>query len=190
LTLAKQYLKGRYDKPGNVYLGVVSRLDSLVTGVVVLARTSKAAARLAEQFRTRTVEKTYWVIVEGIVDPPVGECVDWLAHDEGAKRMRIVGPHSPEAREARLSYRRLRQGPDTTLLEIALETGRKHQIRLQWARRGHPVLGDAKYGSRRPFPAGIALHARRVAFDHPVRGDRIELVAAVPEYWREFGVEG
>jgi 23S rRNA pseudouridine1911/1915/1917 synthase len=190
LTLAKQYLKGRYDKPGNVYLGVVSRLDSLVTGVVVLARTSKAAARLAEQFRTRTVEKTYWAIVEGIVDPPVGECVDWLAHDEGAKRMRIVGPHSPEAREARLSYRRLRQGPDTTLLEIALETGRKHQIRLQWARRGHPVLGDAKYGSRRPFPAGIALHARRVAFDHPVRGDRIELVAAVPEYWREFGVEG
>ena len=187
-TIAKQYIKERYHKPGNVYLGVVSRLDSPVTGVVLFARTSKAAARLTEQFRARTVEKTYWAIVEGIVEPPVDECIDWVLHDERSKRMRVVDPLVADARQARLSYRRKDVLDDATLLELELETGRKHQIHVQLAHRHHPIVGDAKYGSHRAFAHGIALHARRVAFDHPVRHERIELQAAVPPSWRALGV--
>ena len=108
LTLAKQYVKQRYQKPGNVYLGVMSRLDAPVTGVVLLARTSKAAARLTEQFRSHTVEKTYWAVVEGVLEPPAGRLVDWLGHDDRHRRMHIVGPTLPGAKEARLSYRQAR----------------------------------------------------------------------------------
>jgi 23S rRNA pseudouridine1911/1915/1917 synthase len=187
-TIAKQYIKERYRKPGNVYLGVVSRLDSPVTGVVLFARTSKAAARLAEQFRSRAVEKAYWAIVEGTVEPPAGEYVDWLWHDERSKRMRVVEQGTPGARQARLSYRRTGVLSGSALLEVELETGRKHQIRVQLAYRGHPIVGDVKYGSRRAFVAGIALHARRLAFDHPVRDERIELQAALPRSWRAAGV--
>lgn len=189
LKVAKQYIKDRYQKPGNVYLGVVSRLDAPVTGVALIARTSKAARRLAEQFRARAVEKTYWALVEGAVEPSEAECVDWLAQDERHRRMWIVGRTVPGAKQARLFYRRIATLPDSTLLEVALGTGRKHQIRLQLAHRGHPILGDRKYGSRRGWPAGIALHARRLCFVHPVKGDRLELQAPLPEAWRQFGVE-
>src|SRR5262245_24190120 len=106
-TLAKDYIKRKYHKPGNVYLGVVSRLDAAVTGVVLLARTSKAAARLSQRFRTRDVEKTYWAIVEGNVEPPEGELHDWLVKDEPRRRMRKCPQGTPGAREAHLSYRRL-----------------------------------------------------------------------------------
>ena len=107
LTVAKEYVKQKYQKPGNVYLGVVSRLDAPVTGVVLLARTSKAAARLTEQFRTHAVEKVYWALVEGAIEPAAGTLVDWLGQDERHRRMHIVGPTLPGAKEARLSYRRL-----------------------------------------------------------------------------------
>ena len=117
LTLAKEYVKRRYQKPGNVYLGVVSRLDAPVTGVVLLARTSKAAARLTEQFRSRGVEKTYWAIVEGVVEPADGRLVDWLAEDERHRRMHVVGPTMPGAKEARLAYRRLGDCPSFRLDE-------------------------------------------------------------------------
>jgi 23S rRNA pseudouridine1911/1915/1917 synthase len=187
-TVAKQYIKERYHKPGNVYLGVVSRLDSPVTGVVLFARTSKAAARLTEQFRTRSVEKVYWAIVEGLVEPAIDECIDWVLHDEPRKRMRVVDPLVPDARQARLSYRRIKVLEDATLLEVELETGRKHQIRVQMAHRHHPIVGDAKYGSHRTFAHGIALHARRVAFDHPVRQERIELQVPLPPSWQALGV--
>lgn len=190
LAMAKHYVKQRYHKPGNVYLGVMSRLDAPVTGVVLLARTSKAARRLTEQFRTRAVEKTYWALVEGMVRPASGECIDWIGHDERHRRMHLVGPTQPGAREARLAYRRLRALDDSALLEVRLETGRKHQIRLQLAARGHPIVGDRKYGSLRRFPAGIALHARRLAVIHPVSGERIVLEAPVPQVWGSFGVVG
>ena len=183
LTLAKDYIKAKYHKPGNVYLGVMSRLDAPVTGVVLLARTSKAAARLTEQFRTHTVQKTYWALVEGILEPPEGDYVDWLGQDERHRRMHIVGRTMPGAREARLSYRRLSARGDQTRVEVQLETGRKHQIRLQMAHHGHPVVGDRKYGSRRPFPVGIALHARQVVFTHPVRDEQISIEAPLPAYW-------
>jgi 23S rRNA pseudouridine1911/1915/1917 synthase len=193
---AKRYLKQKYRKPGNVYLGVVSRLDSLVTGVVVLARTSKAAARLNEQFRGRRVEKIYWAIVEGRVDPPTDRLVDFLAKDEPNERMMIV-PHrgrggkitQATGQEALLSYRRLKIGHGHSLLEIVLETGRKHQIRLQLAARGHPIVGDRKYGSKRPFPRGIALHCRRLVIEHPVKKTRLEMTAPIPSSWKAFGTD-
>lgn len=188
VTWARQYLKEKYGKPGNVYVGVVSRLDALVTGVVVLARTSKAAARLTETFRSREARKLYWAIVEGVPAPPAATCVDWLRKDEPTRRMHVTRPQHPEAQEARLTYRTLAQLPRGTLLEIALESGRKHQIRVQLAHRGHPVLGDVKYGSEAAFPIGIALHSRQLEFLHPVRKTPLCLEAPVPVYWHAWGV--
>ena len=192
LAIARQYVKDHYGKPGNVYLGIVSRLDAPVTGVVVLARTSKSARRLTEQFRARAVRKTYWALVEGAVRPATGGYVDWVGHDERHRKMRIVGPALTGAKEARLSYRRLRSLDDATLvvtlLEVEIQTGRKHQIRLQLAHHGHPILGDRKYGSGRAFPAGIALHALRLVISHPVSGKAVELESPLPDSWREYGL--
>ncbi len=188
LTLAKQYVKRRYQKPGNVYLGVMSRLDAPTSGVLLLARTSKAARRLTEQFRTHAVDKLYWALVEGAVEPVSGNLVDWLGPDERHRRMHIVGATLPGAKEARLSYQRLSVQRGYSLLEVRLETGRKHQIRLQMAHRGHPVVGDRKYGSREQFPDGIALHARRLVVSHPTSGVELEFVAPPPGAWRRFGV--
>jgi 23S rRNA pseudouridine1911/1915/1917 synthase len=188
LTLAKQYIKRRHHKPGNVYLGVVSRLDTPVSGIVVLARTSKAARRLNEQFRSRTVRKHYWAFVEGYECPPQGECIDWVWHDEGHRRMRVVTRGTPNALEAQLAFRRLKTIGDLSLLEVELRTGRKHQIRVQLAHRGWPIVGDRQYGSRLGFSAGIALHARRLLIVHPVKGDVLEFVAPVPDSWATLGV--
>lgn len=188
LALAKDYVKQRCQKPGNVYLGVMSRLDAPVTGVVLLARTSKAAARLTEQFRTHAVEKTYWAVVEGFLDSPGGSLVDWLGHDDRHRRMHIIGPTMPGAREARLSYRRLKALGSNSLLEVELETGRKHQIRLQLSHHGHPIVGDRKYGSRVPFPAGIALHSRRLVVSHPTTAARLDFEAPLPGTWRCLGI--
>ncbi len=189
---AKEYLRKKYRKPGNVYLGVVSRLDSAVSGVVVFARTSKAAARLNEQFRSRKVEKTYWALVEGRIEPASAELVDSIAKDEPHARMKVVPTAGKNgqlrsnsgAKEARLSYRRLKMEDGCSLLEIQLETGRKHQIRVQLASRGHPVVGDRKYGSRRAFPGGIALHSRRLVIEHPTKKTAVELVAPLPKAWK------
>lgn len=189
LTLAKEYVKQQYRKPGNVYLGVMSRLDAPVTGVVLFARTSKAAARLTQQFRTHAVEKSYWAMVEGVLDSPGGSLVDWLGHDDRHRRMHIVGPTLPGAREARLSYRRKGVVEGNTWLEVELETGRKHQIRLQLSHHGHPIIGDRKYGSRVPFPVGIALHARQLVVSHPTTGATLEFAAPLPETWQCFGID-
>jgi len=186
INVARQYIKQRYEKPGNVYLGVVSRLDALATGVVVFARTSKAAARLSQQFHERETVKTYWAIVECQPVPAAGEYVDWLWHDDARQCVVVVPPQSPQGKEARLSYRTLQQTSHGTLVEVQLETGRKHQIRVQLAHHGWPILGDAKYGSTRTFPEGIALHARRLEFTHPVRKDRVVLEAPLPRCWGEW----
>ncbi|MHB8897568.1 MAG: RluA family pseudouridine synthase [Thermoguttaceae bacterium] len=188
LKLAKCWIKQRYAKPGNVYLGIVSRLDAPVTGVVLLARTSKAASRLTEQFRQHEVEKVYWAIAEGSVTPPQGRLVHWVAAHGRHRRVLIVGRTVEGAKEASLSYRRLRLVGAHSLLEVRLETGRKHQIRIQLAESGHAILGDRKYGAHVKFPSGIALHSRRVTFRHPVRGDHITIEAPVPEAWMGFGV--
>jgi 23S rRNA pseudouridine1911/1915/1917 synthase len=189
LRLAKDYLRQKYNKPGNVYLGVVSRLDTPVTGVVLLARTSKAADRLNCQFRLRTVKKVYWALVAGEIDPPEGVCRDYLRRHPRHRRMEVTDRQHPAAVEARLSYRTLRQWRTRTLLEIQLETGRKHQIRVQLAHHGNPVLGDRKYGSRHAFAQGIALHARQLEVEHPVRRTALSLFAPLPDLWRRYGAE-
>jgi len=188
LTLARDYVRRKYGKPGNVYLGVVSRLDTPVSGVIVLARTSKSARRLNEQFRARSVRKVYWALVEGSPAPCAGECIDWIAHDHPRRRMQVARPGVAESQEARLAYRQLRTFSGISLLEVELYTGRKHQIRVQLAHRGWPIVGDTRYGSRHTFPAGIALHARRLELDHPTKGDRLDFVAPVPSAWAGFGV--
>jgi 23S rRNA pseudouridine1911/1915/1917 synthase len=180
---AKHYLKLRYQKPGNVYLGIVSRLDSVSSGVVLFARTSKAAARLSEQFRSRHVQKTYWAIVEGRIEPAGDVCEDWLVKDESQQRMVTCQANFAGAQQARLTYRTLSVLGGNSVVEVDLETGRKHQIRVQLAERGYPIRGDRKYGARQKFAAGIALHARRLVVAHPVAKQDLELVAPLPQSW-------
>jgi 23S rRNA pseudouridine1911/1915/1917 synthase len=185
LDLARSYLRDRYHKPGNIYLGLVHRLDRPVTGVVLLARTSKAASRLSRQFREGSVRKIYWAVVQGAVRPPAAELGHHLASaadDRGVTR----ASHEAFAgsRPARLRYHVLIREDDRSLLEIELLTGRRHQIRAQLALAGWPVLGDVKYGARpRPHPGGIALHARRLVVAHPVGGAELTLTAPLPEGW-------
>ena len=178
-TQTKAYLKEKYAKPGEVYLGVVSRLDVPVSGIVLFARTSKAAARLNEQFRNHTVEKIYAALVEGAITPTEAECVDRLSND--TRHRKAFRTHSDEGKESRLRYRKLRQVSQCSLIEIQLETGRKHQIRIQLSARGFPIRGDIKYGAKMSFPGGIALHAWKLTFSHPTTKERIELTAPLPQ---------
>ena len=187
LTLAKEYIKQKYDKPGNVYLGVVSRLDVPVSGVVLFARTSKAADRINEQFRNRTVKKTYLAIVEGTPKPSQGRWTDRISED---KRHRRVGVAEADGKEASLSYKVLRKLGQNSLVEINLETGRKHQIRLQFSSRGYPILGDRKYGSKTVIAKGITLHAQTLVVKHPTTGAEIVLTAPVPEFWKRIEDRG
>lgn len=180
----KQYLKDKYAKPGNVFLGVVHRLDKPVSGVLLFARTSKAAARLAEQFREGTVEKIYWAVVEGEVASGAGTLVDWLRRDRDAGRVEVVEPNTPDARQALLHYQRIAVHDGLTLLDIRPQTGRRHQLRVQLAHRRHPIYGDAKYGSIHTFGHAIGLHARALTFLHPIRYEPVTLTADVPQGWR------
>jgi 23S rRNA pseudouridine1911/1915/1917 synthase len=190
----KAYLKQRYQKPGNVYLGIPHRLDRPVSGVVLFARNTKAARRLAEQFQERRVRKIYWALVEGEVAGVDGSWEDWLLKIPEEARTEVVRAEVPGARRAILRYRCLRSGADWTLLEIEPETGRMHQIRVQAARRSHPVWGDFLYGARRAFgPAAelprdrcIALHARSLTFLHPIRFEPLTVTAPLPPTWRDM----
>jgi 23S rRNA pseudouridine1911/1915/1917 synthase len=185
VTQAKQYLKNRYHKPGNVYLGVVSRLDQATSGLVVLARTSKAADRLTKQLQTGAVEKRYWALVERPPTPAAGELTHWVAKNDRQQRMTIVPPHTPAAQEARLAYRTLGHERRGWLVEVQLLTGRKHQIRLQLATIGCPILGDHKYGSQAPFDApAIALCCVHLAFDHPTTRERLQFAIRPPASWQ------
>jgi 23S rRNA pseudouridine1911/1915/1917 synthase len=194
-AMVKAYLKERYRKPGNVYLGIPHRLDRPVSGVMLFARNTKAARRLAEQFQSRQVRKVYWAVVEpsaeGTVPPEEGEWQDWLLKVQSEARAERGTAETPGARQAVLRFRRLGATEEGVLLEIEPQTGRMHQIRVQSAARGWPVRGDVLYGSRRPFgpPAElprdriIALHARSLTFLHPIRYEPVTLTAPLPESW-------
>ncbi len=181
---AKAYLKEKYRKPGDVFLGVVHRLDRPVAGVMVFARTSKAASRLSEQFRNHTVEKVYLAWVEGRVSPPTGTLVHWLRKNHDTNQVTAVAAHSTEAQECRLSYRRMTATGSRTLLEIRPETGRSHQIRVQLATSGWPILGDRKYGSKSSWPDGIALLAKAITVIHPTKKLSLTLETPLPEAWK------
>jgi 23S rRNA pseudouridine1911/1915/1917 synthase len=182
--LVKRYLKKKHDKPGNVFLGVVQRLDKPVSGVLLFARTSKAAARLARQFREGTIEKVYWAVVEGSVSRAAGSLEDWLLKNEDAGRVEVVDPEDRGARQALLHFQSRGEHGGLTWLELRPQTGRTHQLRVQLAHHGHPIYGDAKYGSIHTFGPAIALHARSLTFLHPIRYEPITLTAEVPRAWR------
>jgi 23S rRNA pseudouridine1911/1915/1917 synthase len=181
---AKAYLKDRYRKAGNVFLGIVHRLDRPVSGVLLFARTSKAAARLAQQFREGTVEKVYWAVVEGSIAQPAGSLEDWLRKDRETGRVEVVPAQTAGARQALLHYHRRAAHGGLTLLEVRPQTGRTHQLRVQLAHHAAPVYGDARYGAVRTFGRAVGLHARALTFLHPVRNEPVTLRAEVPRGWR------
>lgn len=179
LEHGKAWLKTRYDKPGNVFLALVHRLDRPASGVVVLARTSKAASRLSEQIRAHRPAKTYWAKVTGDI-PESGTWKDRLLREEYASRV-VEGPLG---KEARLSFVRTDQTSGISTVEVDLETGRHHQIRVQFAHRGCPILGDTRYGSTVPYAENaIALHARSMRINHPTRDEEMTFTADPEETW-------
>ncbi len=188
LDAAKDYIKTKYAKPGDVFLGVVHRLDRPVSGVVLYARTSKAASRFSEQFRTHRAEKVYLAAVTGTGLPTEGELHDWLLKDEKTNRSRSVKPNAAGALECRLAFRRLQQTDRGTLLEIRPQTGRSHQIRVQLATRGWSILGDTKYGSGVEFlPQAIGLHAWKLTVEHPTRKEPLMIGCPLPPGWLTRG---
>ena len=188
--VVKAYLKEKYSKQGNVFLGVVHRLDKPVSGVLLFARTSKGAARLSEQFRDNLLEKTYWAIAENSAPgrPPdlgtAGTMEDWLRKDSVVGVVQVVEPDADGAKQAVLHYTVKAVHENLSLVEIRPQTGRTHQLRIQLASRGRPIYGDAKYGSRFGFGSGIGLHARSLSFLHPTRNEPINLSADIPRAWR------
>jgi 23S rRNA pseudouridine1911/1915/1917 synthase len=179
----KAYIKEKYNKPGEVFLGVTHRLDRPTTGVVLFARTSKALSRLNEMFKSHEkIQKTYWAIVQTPPPTPQGRLENYLWRNEKQNKSFVVKPGTKDAKYAALSYKVIAQNDRYTLLEINLETGRHHQIRCQLAALGCPIKGDLKYGAKRSNPdGGISLHARKIEFIHPVSKLPIEITAHVPE---------
>lgn len=177
----KQYLKEKYQKPGNVFIGVTHRLDRPVSGLVVFAKTGKALARLNDMFRLGTVKKTYWTIVKNAPKEMEGELVHYLVRNEKQNKSYAYDKEVPHSKKAILHYRIIGQSDNYYLLEVDLKTGRHHQIRCQLAKIGCPIKGDLKYGFPRSNPDGsICLHARNICFTHPVSKEEINLIAPVP----------
>ena len=182
LDLGKQWLKIRYNKPGHAFLGLLHRLDRPVSGVVLFAKTSKAARRISEQFRNRTISKIYLTVVNGYLNPPQNDCVMYLVRD--GSHSSISNASDPKAQKAVLGYKTLQKGELISLVRITLGTGRRHQIRAQLAALGHPILGDRKYGSDTILEENaVALHAHSLTFFHPISREEVLVEAPLPEAW-------
>lgn len=178
----KAYIKEKYNKPGEVFLGVTHRLDRPVSGVVLFARTSKALTRLNDMFRNKELKKTYWAIVKNRPAEPEARLTHYLVRNEKQNKSYAYDSEKPDSKKAVLSYKLLSASDNYNLLEIELETGRHHQIRCQLAKIGCPIKGDLKYGFPRSNPnGGISLHARSVEFIHPVSKQLICVTAPTPE---------
>ena len=190
--MVKQYLKEKYNKPGNVFIGVTHRLDRPVSGLVVFAKTSKALPRLNEMFRNGEVKKTYWAIVKECPKETEGELVHYLVRNEKQNKSYAYDKEVKNSKKAVLHYKLIGHSQNYYLLEVDLKTGRHHQIRCQLAKMGCPIKGDLKYGFPRSNPDGsICLHARTVQFVHPVSKEMIRLTAPVPEgnLWNGFEID-
>ncbi len=177
----KAFIKTRDAKPGDVFLGVVHRIDRPVSGAVLFAKTSKALVRLNEMIRDGQIRKIYWALTEQTPDPERGELRHYILRDSRTNRSRAYDTPKPEAKEARLRYTTLGASTNYTLVEVELLTGRHHQIRAQLSKIGCMIRGDLKYGAKRSIPGGgISLHSRKIEFDHPVRHTPVSVTAPVP----------
>ncbi|HCO68026.1 MAG TPA: RNA pseudouridine synthase [Dysgonomonas sp.] len=187
--IVKEWLKEKYNKPGNVFLGVTHRLDRPVSGIVIFAKTSKALPRLNDMFKNKEIKKTYWAIVKNTPPKDQDTLIHYLTRNEKQNKSYAYDTEKPDSKKAVLHYKVLAHSDKYNLLEIDLETGRHHQIRSQLSKIGCPIKGDLKYGSERSNPdGGINLHARKVSFIHPVSKQPIEITAPVPDdkLWAYF----
>jgi 23S rRNA pseudouridine1911/1915/1917 synthase len=187
--IVKEYLKEKYNKPGNVFIGVTHRLDRPTSGIVVFAKTSKALPRLNDMFKNKEVSKTYWAIVKNTPKQSEGTLKHYLVRNEKQNKSYAYDTEKLNSKLAILHYKTIARSDNYNLLEIDLETGRHHQIRCQLAKIGCPIKGDLKYGAERSNPdGGISLHARKVSFIHPVSKELIDVTAPVPEdnLWKAF----
>jgi len=179
--MLKSWIKEKYDKPGNVFVGVTHRLDRPVSGVVLFAKTSKALSRLNEMFRTGEIKKTYWAIVKNMPPSEEGELVNWLVRNEKQNKSFAYDTEKPNSKKAILHYKLISRSDNYYLLGIDLKTGRHHQIRVQLSKMGCPIKGDLKYGfDRSNKDGGISLHARSAEFIHPVSKESIKITAPIP----------
>ena len=181
LSMLKKYLKDKYNKPGNVYLGMVHRLDRPVGGVMVFAKTSKAASRLSEQIRSRKMEKTYLAVAKGSFETDGGTYRNYLLKNPDGNRVKVVPEGTPDSYEAILHYNVVGEQNGMTLLKINLITGRPHQIRVQLSYNGHPLVGDAKYGrAEQGFTDNLALWSHQLSFKHPVKDEIVNFTSTPP----------
>lgn len=180
--VVKEYIKDKYNKPGEVFLGVVHRLDRPTTGIVVFARTSKALTRLNEIFKNRETQKTYWALVKNKPALPEATLIHYLTRNEKSNTSKAHTKEVSGSKKASLTYKIIKTLTNYTALEIDLHTGRHHQIRCQLSALGSPIKGDLKYGADRSNPdGGICLHARKLSLIHPVTKNQLEIIAPVPE---------
>ena len=187
--IVKQYLKEKYEKPGEVFLGVVHRIDRPVSGIVLYARTTKALTRLNEMFQKREIQKTYWAIVQTRPENETGLLINWLKKNEAKNTSYVVDPELKGALKCELEYKLIAESENYFLLEVDPRTGRHHQIRVQLSKMGCIIKGDLKYGAKRSNKdASICLHARMIEFIHPVKKENIHITAPVPDdsLWKAF----
>lgn len=174
-TLVKEYIRKKYNKPGNVFVGIVHRLDRPVGGIMVFARTSKGASRLSEEIRNRNFKKTYWAVVSGLLKEKKGTLENYLLKDESKNKSFVVSKDTKGAKIARLDYEVISENKkdNTSVVKVELHTGRHHQIRLQFASIGHPLVGDSKYGKDNG-KSNVKLWAYKLSFKHPTRDEIME----------------
>lgn len=185
--MVKEYLKEKYSKPGNVFCGVVHRIDRPVAGLVVFAKTSKALERLNKMLREGKIHKKYWALVEGKLEEKSATLTNFLKNNGRLNKTFVSSPDDPEAKKSVLEYQTIAEGERYSLVEIDLKTGRKHQIRAQFSNIGHPIKGDLKYGAKRSNPGGgISLLAKSISFVHPVSKEEIHLESPVPQEFTKF----
>ena len=189
----KAYIKKKYNKPGDVFLGTIHRLDRPTSGVVIFARTSKALSRMNALFQKKEVRKTYWAVVESAPKSTSGVLENYLLKNEKQNKSYVVEKGRSGAKMAELDYRQIAASDKYFLLEIDPKTGRHHQIRVQLSQMGSIIKGDLKYGAKRSNKDGsICLHARKVSFVHPVKKEQLEIIAPVPDdkLWKFFEAKG